>query len=53
MEIFKQKFGELSDGTEVSCWTIINKKGFTAKVLDYGATIQSMIVPDKNGNFVF
>jgi hypothetical protein len=50
MEIFKQKFGELSDKTEVSCWTLINENGLTAKVLDYGATIQSMIVPDKNGN---
>ena len=48
MEIFKQKFGELSDKTEVSCWTLINENGLTAKVLDYGATIQSLIVPDKN-----
>ena len=50
MEIFKEHFGNLSDGTEVFRWTLINEKGLLAKVLDYGATIQSVIVPDKNGN---
>ena len=50
MEIFKEPFGKLSDGTEVFRWNLINENGLTAKVLDYGATIQSMIVPDKNGN---
>lgn len=49
MEIFKNAFGTLSDGTEVSCWTLINENGLTAKILDYGATIQSIIVPDKDG----
>ena len=49
MEIFKEPFGTLSDGTEVFRWTLINKNGFAAKILDYGATIQSIIVPDKNG----
>ncbi len=50
MEIFKEPFGTLSDGTEVFRWVLINEKGLAAKILDYGATIQSVIVPDKNGN---
>ena len=50
MEIFKEPFGKLSDGTEVFRWNLINENGLTAKVLDYGATVQSLIVPDKNKN---
>ena len=50
MEIFKEPFGKLSDGTEVSRWVLINENGLTAKILDYGATVQSLIVPDKNKN---
>ena len=44
MEIFKEPFGKLSDGTEVFRWNLINENGLTAKVLDYGATVQSLIV---------
>ena len=50
MEIFKEPFRKLSDGTEVSRWVLINENGLTAKILDYGATVQSLIVPDKNKN---
>ena len=50
MKISKRAFGTLSDGTQVSCWTLINENGLQAEVLDYGVTIQSIIVPDKNGN---
>lgn len=50
MTISKRTFGTLRDGTQVSCWTLANEKGLTAEVLDYGVTIRSIIVPDKNGN---
>lgn len=49
MEISKEIFGKLSDGKEVFRWVLTNEKGLTAKILDYGATVQSLIVPDKNG----
>lgn len=49
MGVSKKVFGTMPDGTEIFCWTIFNEKGFEAKILDYGATIQSIIVPDKNG----
>ena len=52
MMISKRAFGTLADGTPVSCWTLINENGLRAEVLDYGVIIQSLIVPDKNGNQV-
>lgn len=43
-------FGTLSDGKEVTAAKLDNGKGCTATVLDFGATIQSVVVPDKNGS---
>lgn len=50
MTITKRAFGTLHDGTQVSCWTLTGENGQTVEILDYGATIRSVIVPDKNGN---
>ena len=50
MTISKRAFGTLCDGTQVSCWTLTGETGLTAEVLDYGVTIRSLMVPDKNGN---
>ena len=50
MSISKREFGMMCDGTRVSCWTLTGENGLTAEVLDYGVTIRSIIVPDKNGN---
>lgn len=49
MTISKGEFGTLQDGTPVSCWTLTNEKGMQAEILDYGVTIRSLIVPDRNG----
>ena len=49
MEISKDLFGTMPDGEKVFCWTLINENGLAAKIIDYGATVQSIIVPDKNG----
>lgn len=49
MGVSRQLFGTMPDGTEIFCWTILNEKGFAAKIIDYGATVQSIVVPDKNG----
>lgn len=43
-----QSWGTLPDGTPVHRY-LIQKDGVTARILDYGATIQSLIVNDKNG----
>lgn len=50
MAISKRIFGTLYDGTKVSLWTLTNQNGLTAEILDYGVTIRSVMVPDKNGN---
>lgn len=43
-------FGKLTDGTPVTQFILSNDKGITLKAIDYGCTVQSLIVPDKNGN---
>ena len=42
-------FGALPDGTAVSLYTISDGE-LTAKVTDLGATLVSLLVPDKHGN---
>lgn len=49
--IKKELFGKLPDGNEVYCYTLKNANGMTVKVINYGATIASIMVPDKNGKF--
>ncbi len=49
MTISNRPFGALADGTPVSCWTLTSETGLVAEVLDYGVTIRSVVVPDKNG----
>ena len=41
-------FGTLRDGTPVAAWRL-EKAGLTLTVLDYGAAIQSLLVPDRDG----
>lgn len=44
-----QTFGTTKEGQDVSLITLKNKNGVTLSVMDYGAAIVSLIVPDKNG----
>jgi len=50
MQISTQHFGFLPDGKEVKCFRIANEKGIIMELSDYGGTIISLIVPDKEGN---
>ena len=43
-------FGQLSDGTKVEAVTLSNGAGMTAKIMTLGATLQSLMVPDKAGH---
>ena len=43
-------FGALSDGTKVEAVTLTNGAGVSAKIMTLGATLQSLIVPDKSGH---
>ena len=52
MKITKRTFGTLAGGTAVSCWTMENAHGLRAELLDYGAAIRSIQVPDRTGRLV-
>lgn len=49
IKITKKQFGVLPDGTAVHCWRMENPHGLYAELLDYGATIRSLAVPDRTG----
>lgn len=42
-------FGELDDGRRVDLFTLANDAGMSVKVMNWGATIVEVNVPDKNG----
>src|SRR5277367_896610 len=48
----KTIFGKLPDGQTVEQFTLTNANGVVCKLLDYGATIASLEVPDAKGNLV-
>ena len=52
MEGHIRPFGVMPDGSPVTCWTIVSDNGCQAEILDYGATIRSILVPDQNGRLV-
>jgi aldose 1-epimerase len=43
-------FGKLADGTAIETVTLKSAKGVSVRVMTYGATIQSLMVPDRNGH---
>ncbi len=49
--IEKKLFGKLPDGKEVHQYTLTNSSGSKVVVINYGAIITSIVVPDKNGKF--
>lgn len=49
--IKKDLFGKLSDGREVYSYTLTNSSGSQVKIINYGAVVVSLLVPDKNGKF--
>ena len=49
MEVKKDQYGSMPDGKRVKVYTLTNKNGLTAKVIEYGAILISMETPDKSG----
>jgi aldose 1-epimerase len=45
----RSEFGKLADGTPIDKYTLTNSHGMQVSVITYGAVLQSVIVPDKNG----
>jgi aldose 1-epimerase len=49
--IEKTLYGKLPDGHEVYQYTLMNKSGATMKVINFGAAVTSLTVPDRNGKY--
>jgi aldose 1-epimerase len=48
-EAKRSTFGKLPDGRQVPSVTLTNGRGVSATVIAYGASLQSLIMPDRNG----
>lgn len=49
MGVVKEKFGTARNGKEVYAFTISNANGMQAKIINFGAILVSLLVPDKDG----
>jgi aldose 1-epimerase len=49
-EVTRKDFGTLADGTKVEAIVLSNAGGTSATIITLGATIQSLAVPDRDGN---
>lgn len=49
MDMFKEDFGSLPDGTVVELYTLYNSAGLRARIMTYGAILVSLEVPDRDG----
>lgn len=48
-EAVRAPFGSLPDGRAVEAVTLTNAKGVTARIINYGAILQSLASPDRTG----
>ncbi len=47
--VAEESFGRMPDGTKVTAYELTNAQGLSAKVIDYGAILVSLEVPDRDG----
>jgi aldose 1-epimerase len=47
--VSKRVFGKIPRGPVVTLYTLTNKNGMSVSVMDYGATIVNLLVPDRAG----
>ena len=50
MAIEQGNFGQTKSGADVTKFTVTNSNGMKATLITYGATLQSLEVPDRDGN---
>ena len=48
MSVHKESFGQLDNGTSVQKFILTNKNGMIVELIDYGATIVAIKVPNKD-----
>ena len=46
----RSAFGKLADGTVIEAIELSNARGIKARIMTYGATVQALWVPDRNGH---
>ncbi len=51
LKVEQSVYGVTPDGDTIAMFTLTDGKGTEAKLITYGATLVSLKVPDKNGNF--
>jgi aldose 1-epimerase len=51
MTVEKKSFGKMPDGKKVSLFVLTNANKMQVSLLDYGATVKEILVPDRNGKF--
>lgn len=49
MQITSRPYGVTAGGQPVTCYTLRNRRGVTARFLDYGCILTHLIVPDRSG----
>lgn len=49
-EAKREPAGKLKDGSAIEAVTLTGTNGVSARILTYGATLQSLIAPDRNGD---
>jgi aldose 1-epimerase len=50
LEVKEKLFGQMPDGREVTLYELTNAKGLHAGIINYGAILVSLEVPDRDGN---
>lgn len=49
MAITKKFYGKTPEGKEVHIFKLVNSKGVSAEIINYGGIVVSLLVPDRNG----
>jgi aldose 1-epimerase len=51
LKITEEAYGEFDDETSIAKFTCTNVNGLSFEVIEYGATITAITIPDREGNF--
>ena len=47
-DVSRARFGQMPNGEAVEAVTLTNNRGMTARIITYGAALQSLLVPDRH-----
>jgi len=45
--ITQAPFGQLPDGTPITCFTLTNARGMVARIIDFGGIVTELHAPDR------